>query len=718
MGELLRGGPNPYGKRVSVPLDPVGLDIAAYSLIIPIVTDRADIPSGKDAQRNLAWLADYEHWRYVGLLDLDVDADGIKSGRAGPLFIDQAPGTAYAKTTDVKLAFTRRMARDQLTFGQAMALCPLFGALHDGVVTRVCAELRVPCFAFYSGGLGFRVFFEAPEAWRRTRWSTSCAPEVAPLLGRLGVTPATLARLAPYLDANIYDADKGVKPDIRAHPDTRVFPVPADAGLFAQARQRTAEADPALVARIRAFWRTVWTTVPVVPAPLPQRAPPAPLARDYVVVDYYTETACGAPQPGALVLKDGRRLTISAEVWRAGDPVVLASGVLGHVVTIPAAPGPASREGAVPLDQGTPCFFFGGHVYGADEDTQGGVTLEDADDLLDAYHALVTALASAGTGCGATGAERALAAPAIAAFAAPTRASAERRKRAVALYMTALVPRLDTPESGGRGTNSVTASHPLLEAFLVAERALAGWTGAILQRRGQGARYMACAPPTPLNLLQANACGTGALPDAAWHCQTLVPAVHVQRLHAAMLACCASPVVRSHGAHLTRVFDSPARPLALSFLAATRTASGRTGVPGTGRPKNTIPDMEDMVRCAPPCLRPIFATGALLDKPRWIVADWLVHLAPVGTPADALLAVIGVDKVPPERRHQFRMKVKERQEVMKHAGCEKIMAEPTMPCPYKGCADGRAVCARDAGLSGHVWSPIHYTWMKYQNTLV
>ncbi len=117
------------------------------------------------------------------------------------------------------------------------------------------------------------------------------------------VLPGLLRRVAPKLaeealqhvlaatDKNVYDCDKGIKPDLLAHFDTGVFPAPLDAAFEARVPS-SSQADASLLQAIPAFWTRVFqaipldaprlTTVslppPVLPSPLVlAKKPPPPL---------------------------------------------------------------------------------------------------------------------------------------------------------------------------------------------------------------------------------------------------------------------------------------------------------------------------------------------------------------------------------------------------------------------------------------------------------
>jgi hypothetical protein len=239
------------------------------SLIIPCITDRNDIPSStskkKKATRHLVpkWLDTYFHWRYLGYLDLDPNLKHMMANKT-PLFSDQ-PDSYFAYTTEYKLAFVNRMLKEKLTYGQMAELCPEFKKLLL-IMDRLLPALPESCEAilYYSGGCGFRVLFWAPQAWQRVIWQDQTYARVAekglmPFLLRhvLHLPPDICADLQPYIDGNVYDIDKGVKPDVLAHFETNVFPVAFHPGFRAE-RPRRDRGDPVLERAITTYWHRLF----------------------------------------------------------------------------------------------------------------------------------------------------------------------------------------------------------------------------------------------------------------------------------------------------------------------------------------------------------------------------------------------------------------------------------------------------------------------------
>lgn len=195
-------------------------------------------------------------------MDLDIPLERMKDNKEA-LFSDD-PASVFGDTKDYKKAFVARMLNEDLTFDAVAGVCPEFGKLLTTVGDLV-AVLPLECESviYYSGGCGIRVLFWAKEGWRRVQWldNTYAQEAVRVLLPellkkQLHVPDDLFAKLMPHMDKNIYDVDKGTKPDVLAHPDTKVYPVPWSDDFLAQ-RLRTTP-HPELSAAITRFWRTLF----------------------------------------------------------------------------------------------------------------------------------------------------------------------------------------------------------------------------------------------------------------------------------------------------------------------------------------------------------------------------------------------------------------------------------------------------------------------------
>lgn len=273
-----------YGQRCSVPVAKACAHLVRYSLIIPAVTTRGDIPSGEREQRQLPWLwGALAHVRYFGVLDLD------------PVWPADVLAAASSKGA-LKAALAEQLAG--ASFGEVARDCEPFGRLLAAVRALLAAAV-VPVMAFFSGGGGFRVLIDPPpeaavagRGWYTVTWGEGVGAVF--LAERLR---ALLAAVAPNLgadatealcaaaDRNVYDTDKGIKPDLLPHFDTGLWPARVTAD-FAERRASRTDEDAALSAAIGAYWARLLAdapapeTVPRLAAPLAKQAllPPVPAA--------------------------------------------------------------------------------------------------------------------------------------------------------------------------------------------------------------------------------------------------------------------------------------------------------------------------------------------------------------------------------------------------------------------------------------------------------
>jgi hypothetical protein len=277
MGVLQTKAGNPYGPRTSVPIADFLSKrdtMARYSLIIPAFTHNKFIPSGKDDQQSMASLWNvYTHPRYFGVLDLDMDLGVVKEGKAALFSDGSIPMHSYTHAGLVKSDFAGRLRRHGTTFGDMIRLCPPFARLY-GAIRAFITALNVPYIAYFSGGGGFRILFESPAAWRTVTWGHNYAmvfftQELFKLLRIVApkVDETVLAVFREAMDKNIYDIDKGTKPDFLAHFDTHIFPHPLD-DAFETASANTHTAHGGLCEKIRAFWMRIFAAIPTDAPPL------------------------------------------------------------------------------------------------------------------------------------------------------------------------------------------------------------------------------------------------------------------------------------------------------------------------------------------------------------------------------------------------------------------------------------------------------------------
>lgn len=297
-----------FGIRVSVDARQLarwnGARLSEYSLLIPQLVHRDVAPPHADVAPR--------HWRYSGVFDLDAfDAEAVEALKMGErnMFRTWGPrDCTFGHTKEIKTFFVRHGVAH--SGGDARALCAestdfaaLFEALRE--FTAALDAASVPFVAFFSGGKGFRVF-----VWDRSLWAsvdedakygaTLLERIVRPFVARVYAAAgneAGVARLSRFIDANSYDRDKGVKPDIDAHQDTGNYCVDVSAvrryaslsdyfdSADAPCLLSRARPDCSLVLAIHSFWRRFMLT----------SAPPA--AELYTAQHYVPVEAPEAPAP-------------------------------------------------------------------------------------------------------------------------------------------------------------------------------------------------------------------------------------------------------------------------------------------------------------------------------------------------------------------------------------------------------------------------------------
>jgi P4 family phage/plasmid primase-like protien len=307
--------------------------------------------------------SDTLHLRYLGIFDFDAWDDALlESFRSGktPLRLFRGAGEEGDEILDaaslpkdlaahlVRLIGARARARK---FGarELIAHVPLLGKLWRRV-SLVCERLRDAGLAFdvyFSGGAlasarwryrlchathqhhtlasnrsgkGFRVLVRAPELFcavvpGESKYGAAAVAVVERFLIAKGCTAADVANL---IDKSPFGPNKGTKPDVLAHPTSRLWPqlVDIDAVVAGGARASASLAaeDKALTPRIVAFarWlvaaaRAAWPTLGTLqcvrgeaaaPAADARRAPPAP-AKKKARVSPPAEANGGAPAPPA-----------------------------------------------------------------------------------------------------------------------------------------------------------------------------------------------------------------------------------------------------------------------------------------------------------------------------------------------------------------------------------------------------------------------------------
>eukprot|EP00741_Cyanophora_paradoxa_P010885 tig00020553_g10523.t1 len=183
--------------------------------------------------------------RYAGAFDLDgFDTNSAEGASAIAELRAWLERTDGASIDDACARFTQLQQARQ-------AAQRIAGALESSGAEGV--------LVYFTGMKGFRVLFRHPAAYRRVEAGSKIgAATVQEVLEPLATAEA-VAGAGAMLDRSIYDVEKGLKPDVRPHPKTGLWPT---RGRLA--RDPGSPADPALVDAIVAHWTWVCASAPEV----------------------------------------------------------------------------------------------------------------------------------------------------------------------------------------------------------------------------------------------------------------------------------------------------------------------------------------------------------------------------------------------------------------------------------------------------------------------
>ena len=273
VGKLCEGSANPYGTRACVPVNTLEKQLDSISLVIPCLTEYSHIPSSKTSQlrEEYSVLRRMKHVRYFGVFDIDAEFKNIFAGsetnNSSRLFVDDERSNTFKTADDVVKAFTQRLASDKtLNMDRITEICPSFGRAYSAASTlaHIFKRCGKPALCFFSGGKGFRVLVRDERLFFIVHWfglyAETFATHILPTFLReeLRATDDELCLVMQYIDACVFDREKGVKPDYAlAHPTTQMYPcfVRQNVPL---ARSQTV--DHELQAHISDFWNWVVAT--------------------------------------------------------------------------------------------------------------------------------------------------------------------------------------------------------------------------------------------------------------------------------------------------------------------------------------------------------------------------------------------------------------------------------------------------------------------------
>lgn len=264
-----------YGKRGYFPIDQISaaeIIKRKLSLMIPSYFTEMKMEQYSENGHVGCRYPDFlkqvkNHVQYFGYIDLDMDLDSIKQGTLSLFHDDPAPRT-YDKTIDVKNRFSEWIKlQSHLTVGDMRQKSkPFDDVCKDALMIYKAVQSYNPIL-FFSGLKGFRVLWLDPKlfywVYGDEDYSAGYKKTIAPrYFLDLGIEdPGFISRL----DTGVYDRDKGIKPDLVAHPDSGLFPtliykMPDEytdffngAIIYDASNPRT-EIDSVLKERIESFW--------------------------------------------------------------------------------------------------------------------------------------------------------------------------------------------------------------------------------------------------------------------------------------------------------------------------------------------------------------------------------------------------------------------------------------------------------------------------------
>jgi hypothetical protein len=240
---VLKNALNFQGSRESVPVENFDLDdCSPQGLIIPLFSRTA---FGK-CRKSDGYPTDI-CVRYQGVLDMDM-AMGIFNDEVIP------PFTVKMGKQKAKMELCGYIKQNGLE--KCIKNCKPFGDLYR-VCVKVTNELKSQnkkYLFFYTGGKGFRILwhdnalYQAMGFHEQSAYAQHLVTTVFPSYFTCG------DEIQEYIDKNVYEINKGIKPDIDKHIGTGLYPceIGGDVNTL----------DVRLVAKIKSFWTEVIDNVP------------------------------------------------------------------------------------------------------------------------------------------------------------------------------------------------------------------------------------------------------------------------------------------------------------------------------------------------------------------------------------------------------------------------------------------------------------------------
>ena len=239
----IRGQPHSVGYRARrLSYDVNTLDLETFSpqgLVIPLFS-KNDLGTGKPIDKGFE---DEVCIRYCGLLDLDLDFKPFTQKVCLPFT------NAFQRAKEAKKASVKKIK--EIGLQEWLKVCPEFKKMYD-VAEKAAKEKDG--LVFFTGGKGFRVLWFDPKMYRCMKFKDQ-SKEASNLVNT--VFPDYFScwdEMKSYVDKNPYEKEKGLKPDIAAHPNTGLYPC--------YLNKNGTDLDKSLVAGIKKFWKNICENVP------------------------------------------------------------------------------------------------------------------------------------------------------------------------------------------------------------------------------------------------------------------------------------------------------------------------------------------------------------------------------------------------------------------------------------------------------------------------
>lgn len=163
--------------------------------------------------------------RYFGFVDLDMELQEVLDGKE-PMIQGETP-QRYEKMDQLKAYWSKWIKNHpELSIGEVRKLCKPFDAVCQDAqdLTQCLLNHGKEPLLFFSGCKGYRVAFGDPTLfywcyYNETYNHAFQKQKAVHYYTALGMNPD----FAQRLDISVYDNKKGVKPDVLAHPDSRLF---------------------------------------------------------------------------------------------------------------------------------------------------------------------------------------------------------------------------------------------------------------------------------------------------------------------------------------------------------------------------------------------------------------------------------------------------------------------------------------------------------------